>query len=134
MEQTTKDNLADGNIWSRALFMLFFVLAYTIAETILTLLVIFQFIAALVTRRVNEPLQRFGTNLSSYVYQILQFQTFNCEARPFPFSDWPDEAPGETPWSAISDEVPAPSEDTAPAPAEEPASEQDAPPAPDENS
>ena len=134
MDQTTKDNLADRNIWSRALFMLFFVLAYTVAETILTLLVIFQFIAALVTRHVNEPLQRFGTNLSSYVYQILQFQTFNSETRPYPFSDWPDEAPGETPWSAKSDEVPAPAEDNPPEQVEEQAPQQDAPPAPDEAS
>lgn len=122
MNQSTKDNLVDRGIWSRGLYMLFFLLAYTIAETLLGLLVVFQFIAALVTRRVNDPLQRFGANLSAYIYQILQFESFNSESRPFPFSDWPDEEPGDTPWSATHQPPPE-----APAPMDEPAPAEDAP-------
>jgi len=133
MDPSTKENLADRNIWSRGLYMLLFVLAYSIAEIILTVLVVFQFVAALVTRRVNEPLQRFGTNLSMYVYQILQFQTFNSETRPFPFSDWPEEEPGDTAWST-SDDVAAEEQAPAPEPDEEPAPDQDIPPVPDEKS
>jgi hypothetical protein len=133
MDPSTKENLANRNIWSRGLYMLLFVLAYAIAETILTVLVLFQFVAALITRRVNEPLQRFGTNLSMYVYQILQFQTFNSETRPFPFSDWPEEEPGETPWST-ADEVAAEEQAPDPEPAEKPTPAQDIPPAPDETS
>ena len=83
--------LTSRGIWSRALYMVVFAIAYTFAETIVAFLVVFQFITILLTGSANEPLLRFGTNLSTYVYQILQFQTFNTETHPFPFSDWPDE-------------------------------------------
>jgi len=115
MDQATKDNLVDRNIWSRGLYMLFFMLAYTVAETLLGLLVVFQFIAALVTRKVNDPLHKFAANLSAYIYQILQFETFNSELRPFPFSDWPERPTGATPWSGVASTSPAQSAERAPA-------------------
>ena len=87
MDNATKSNLADRNIWVRLLYMLFYAITYAVAETILTLLVIFQFIAALVTGRVNDALLRFGANLSAYIFEVLQFVTFNDEKLPFPFSD-----------------------------------------------
>ena len=125
MEQATKDRLTDRNIWARALYALFFVIAYAVAEILLTVVVIFQYGSALVTGQVNELLHRFGNNLSAYVYDILQFMTFNSEALPFPFNDWPDEETGDTPWSPQPDAVsPAASAATPPvteAPAEAPA-------------
>lgn len=108
MDQTTKDRLTDRNIWARVLYMLLFVIAYAVAEVLLTVVVVFQFIAALVTGRINESLHRFGANLSTYVYQILQFATFNDERLPYPFSDWPDEKPGASPWSADAEAATAP--------------------------
>ena len=103
MQQATKDNLANRNIWARGLYILFYLIAYAVAEAIVTLVVFFQFIHALFTGRVNEPLQIFGARLSTYIYQILQYTTFNSEFQPFPFSDWPDTAGGDTPWSAASE-------------------------------
>ncbi len=100
MEQATKDRLSDRNIWTRGLYMLFYVVAYAVAETLLTLIVIFQFVAALVTGSINLPLQQFGANLTGYAYQIFQFATFNSELKPFPFADWPQEPLGDTPWAA----------------------------------
>jgi hypothetical protein len=84
--------------------MLFFALAYTIAETILTLVAIFQFFAALFTGSVNVTVQRFGHNLSLYAYQILQFETFNDETLPFPFTDWPDEDAADSTWVEETDQ------------------------------
>ncbi len=91
MEEVLRQRLTSRGIWSRALYMVLFAIAYTITETIIFFLVVFQFIAILLTGSANQPLLRFGTNLSTYVYQMLQFQTFNTETHPFPFSDWPDE-------------------------------------------
>ena len=102
MQQTTKDNLANRNIWARGLYMLFYVIAYAVAETIAWLIVLFQFIHALFTGRVNEPLQIFGARLATYLYQVLQYVTFNSEFQPFPFSDWPDVEAGATPWSVTA--------------------------------
>ena len=98
MEEEMKQRLTSRNIWSRALYMVLFAIAYTFAETIVAFLVVLQFLAILFTGSAIEPLLRFGTNLSSYVYQILQFQTFNTEIHPFPFSDWPDEDAGGDRW------------------------------------
>jgi len=91
MEEEIKQRLTRRDIWIRALYMVFFTIAYAVAETVTTLLVIFQFFAILFTRHANELLLRLGNNLSIYIRQILQFVTFNTETRPFPFSDWPDE-------------------------------------------
>ena len=100
MEIATKERLTDRTIWVRLLYTIIFAIAYAVAETIVVLVAIFQFLSAVVTGNVNEAALRFGANLSAYVYHILQFVTFNDEALPFPFSDWPDEEPGESPWRA----------------------------------
>jgi hypothetical protein len=49
----------------------------------------------LFTGGANEPVLRFGRNLGAYIRQVLEFQTFNTELRPFPFSDWPDLDPDD---------------------------------------
>ncbi len=100
MEEVLRQRLTSRGIWSRALYMVLFAIAYTITETIIFFLVVFQFLVTLLTGSANEPLLRFGTNLSTYVYQILQFQTFNTETHPFPFSDWPNEDARGDRWRA----------------------------------
>lgn len=98
MDESTRERLVDGNIWLRGLHMLIFLIAYNIAEIIIVLLAVFQFICALITGRANEPLLRFGKNLSVYVEDIFEFLTFNSEVRPFPFEPWPDEDAGGDSW------------------------------------
>jgi hypothetical protein len=98
MEHELKQRLTSRNIWTRALFMVLFAIAYGLVEIILTLLVVVQFFVVLLTARANEPLLKFGTNLGRYVYQIIQFQTFNSEDKPFPFSDWPEDEVSENQW------------------------------------
>lgn len=107
MKEETRERLVDSSIWLRGLYMVFFAIAYNIAELIIALLAIFQFFAVLITGRVNEVFLQFGNNLSVYAFDILQFVTFNSEDRPFPFSPWPDEAPGGSEWSNESDVVEA---------------------------
>ncbi len=94
----TRENFVDGNIWLRGLQMILFFIAWNIAELIIALLAIFQFVSALFTGSVNEPLLQFGKNTSKYVQEVFDFLTFNTEEKPFPFSDWPDEDPGGEVW------------------------------------
>lgn len=98
MDEAMKDRLTSRDLWTRALFMILFVVAYAIAELLVTVTVIVQFVIILITGSANELLIRFGNNLSTYVYQIIRFETFNTEERPFPFSDWPDQALEENRW------------------------------------
>jgi hypothetical protein len=51
--------------------------------------VVIQFGFVLITGDRNQKLLDFGASLSKFIYQILQFVTFNSEDKPFPFSDWP---------------------------------------------
>ena len=94
MKENTRENLVRRDIWIRALYMLLFAIVYSVAEAIIVLLAIFQVFALLISGQVNELLLRFGKNLSVFMFDILEFQTFNSEIKPFPFSPWPDEEHG----------------------------------------
>jgi hypothetical protein len=78
--------------------MLLFSIAFSIAKMITIILVIFQFLSILVTRQANAQLLRLAKNLNAYLREVLEFQTFNTERHPFPFSPWPDEVPGGDVW------------------------------------
>jgi len=73
--------------------MLLFVVAYGVAEILLLVTAVFQFLCRLVTGKTVERLLIFGENLSRYFYQIIRYMTFNTEEKPFPFSDWPGATP-----------------------------------------
>lgn len=90
MDQDTRSHISDRKIWARILYMLFFWVAYSVAELLLVLIAIFQAVVVLVTGSANEALLRFGNNISTYIYQIARFVTFNSEDLAFPFADWPD--------------------------------------------
>lgn len=84
-----KSHLTRGETWLRGLYMVLFALIYTVAEIVVAAVVVFQFVARLITGGVNDRLLSFGQQLSTYLYQILLFETFNSEERPYPFSPWP---------------------------------------------
>ena len=86
-------NLKRGDTWVRGLYMLLFAVIYSVAEVVLVVLAVFQFISRLITNRVNERLLKLGQQLSTYLYQLLLFFTFNSEERPYPFAAWPRGVP-----------------------------------------
>jgi hypothetical protein len=96
MSDELKAHLKERGTWLRGLYMLLFAIFYTIAEVVITAIVIFQFLLALFTGSSNERLLKLGQSLSTYVYQILQFLTFNSDYHPYPFGAWPKGAPKET--------------------------------------
>ena len=89
MNTETKTNLQSKSTWVRVLYMLLFVLAYSAAEFVLGITVVIQVIIKLVTGSLNENLKTFGKQISLYIYDVLQFLTFNSENKPFPFDEWP---------------------------------------------
>ena len=103
MNDQIKERLTRRAVWVRALFMVFFAIAYAIAELVVGAVVIVQFLVVLFTGGANERLLRFGNNLSAYVYRILRYQTFNTESQPFPFADWPNEKVADNPWMGEPD-------------------------------
>jgi hypothetical protein len=75
--------------WIRALYVILFALIYSVAEIVIIAVVVLQFGFVLISGDRNQKLLDFGASLSKFIYQILQYVTFNSEDKPFPFSDWP---------------------------------------------
>lgn len=127
MAESSQSQFGEAAFWKRTLLMILFGLAYSIAELVIALTVLVQFVSILATGRANEALLRFGNSLSAYVRQILRFVLYNTEDMPFPFADWPDEPAGGERWRPgveVADESPpaaapasAPASATASAPA-----------------
>ena len=89
MSDESGSSASRRSIWKRALFMLLFALIYSVAEIVVVLVAVFQFFAVLITGARNAQVLDLGQALSSYVYEILLFETFNTDRLPFPFADWP---------------------------------------------
>lgn len=89
MSDDLKKNIKEPKIWRRGLYMLLFLVFYSIAKVVIFSIIAFQFILSLVTGKTNEKLVVLGRSLSTYLYQISLFLTFNSEDHPYPFSDWP---------------------------------------------
>ncbi|MCP4186996.1 MAG: DUF4389 domain-containing protein [Gammaproteobacteria bacterium] len=93
MSDDLKKHLKDQNTWIRGLYMLLFSFLAGIADFVLFGVVIFQFVHRLITGKVNERLLKLGQGLGSYIYQIIQFLTFNSDYHPYPLGAWPRAEP-----------------------------------------
>ena len=84
------DHLRQPAAWIRVVFMLAFaVFLYLIIAPVILVLMVVQALFAVITGEENENLRFFGSALTVYVSQILEFVTYNSETKPFPFSDFP---------------------------------------------
>jgi hypothetical protein len=99
VQRKTEDNAESRSLmerllstkkWLRFVFMVLFFIIICVLSYLVGILVLLQFIFALVTGSDNEKLRHLGSSFSLYIAQILQFLTYNSEGKPFPFADWPD--------------------------------------------
>ena len=89
-------NVREKNTWLRLLFMIVMTVAWSIAVFITCAVVVVNFFYVLLTGKTNSRLTEFGQSLSTYLYQIVRFMTFNTESRPFPMDEeWPDQKAGD---------------------------------------
>jgi hypothetical protein len=77
-------------IWIRGAFMVFFLIAFGIAQGLLTLTAVIQFLSLLITRQPNAFLTNFGRSLGQWLAQTARFQSCASDERPFPWAPWPD--------------------------------------------
>lgn len=87
-----KEHVKDTNVWVRLVFMVIFAALYWVAEIVLAMVVVFQFLCVLFTGKKNEKVLTLGAQLSTYAYQIFRYLTYNSEVQPFPMADWPSGA------------------------------------------
>lgn len=94
MDERLKANLTRSETWLRGLFIVLFAIAFNLAEMLMVAVVVFQFAMTLLTGTRNPRVLQFARQLSTWLYQILLFVTFNRDERPWPFDAWPEaEAP-----------------------------------------
>jgi len=93
MNSELEQRLTASATWLRGLFIIIFAVIYSIAEVLLTAVVVFQFLATLFTGETNARLRAFGLSLAAFIYQIASFVTFNSDEKPFPFGPWPESMP-----------------------------------------
>jgi hypothetical protein len=95
VEQTTnnvdqrKSSLSDPAIWLRGLYMLLLVLAFGVAQTLLCVTAIAQFLWLLFAGEPNRQLVQFGSSLSRWLGDTARYLTLSSDVKPFPWAPWP---------------------------------------------
>ena len=100
MESQLKERLKARSTWVRGLYMLLFAVLYSVAEAVLTAVVLFQFGSCLITGGVNKRLLGFSEGLADYIRQIVRFLSFNSDEHPYPLGPWPQQAEAPKPRAA----------------------------------
>lgn len=93
MDDQIKKNLKETATWLRGIYMILFMITYWVAEVIIGIVIVFQFLSVLITGSKNEKLLSLGQSLSTYIYHVMAYLSFNSEARPYPIADWPTGTP-----------------------------------------
>lgn len=95
-KQALKNNVTNGNQWTRILYMLLFGVILYLVMMVLCVVVIVQVIFALISGSPNDDIRRFSSDLLRYLRQVVMFLTYNRDAKPYPFQSWQsDEADDE---------------------------------------
>ena len=76
------------NIWMRGLIMIIFAIFFAIAETLLVICAVVQFLWILSSKEANRAIAGFGTSLGKWLEQVTLFQTGASEKLPFPWTKW----------------------------------------------
>tara|TARA_R110002050_G_scaffold57423_5_gene129334 strand:+ start:255467 stop:255829 length:363 start_codon:yes stop_codon:yes gene_type:complete len=87
-KQEIKNNITNGNQWTRILYMLLFGVILYLVMMVLCVVVIVQAIFALLTGSPNSEIRRFSGDLVLYLREIAAFLTYTDETRPYPFQAW----------------------------------------------
>ena len=105
MNEKLKSHLQDRNIWIRAIFMVLFGVVMMIAQWVVFLIALVQFLSRLLTGDVNGELRALGDRIGAFVHQIVAFETFHTEERPYPFAPFPPAAAHNPPASPVQDSM-----------------------------
>lgn len=89
MNNQTSDTSKDS-LWIRLLYMILFLMIFSISESIVMLTTVVAFVFKLFGNPVPSGVLFIGRTFARFIEQVILFLTFNSEDRPFPFSPWPD--------------------------------------------
>ncbi|MBL4812405.1 MAG: DUF4389 domain-containing protein [Rhodobacteraceae bacterium] len=76
------------SIWKRLLWMVLIAIMISLAQTVLLVTMIIQFVIMLTNKgEPNERISEFGTSLGIWIAKAARFQTAGSEVRPWPWTD-----------------------------------------------
>ena len=75
------------SIWMRLLYMLIIALMISVAQTVLGVATVIQFIIMAVSKEPNPRLAEFGTDLGIWIAKAARFQTAASEVKPWPWTE-----------------------------------------------
>ncbi|MBM1221080.1 DUF4389 domain-containing protein [Ponticoccus sp. SC2-23] len=76
------------NIGMRLIYMILIAIMISLAQTVLTVATVIQFIIMLINqRKPNENLAEFGTSLGIWIAKAARFQTGASEVKPWPWTE-----------------------------------------------
>ena len=96
MDQKIKENVTRQSTWMRLVYMVLFAVIFNIAEFVIVVVVVVQFLFKLFTGTANETLGALGQTVAKYVYEMIAYLTFHTDDMPYPFGPWPAGVPAKT--------------------------------------
>jgi hypothetical protein len=84
-----KSSFGDTAIWMRGLYMLLLMLAFGVAQMLLCVTTIAQFLWLLFSGEPNVQLTHFGRSLARWLADTALFLTGATDVKPFPWAPWP---------------------------------------------
>jgi hypothetical protein len=77
-----------GKLWLHGLIMLVLVLLVNLAQTVLGICAILQFLWMLFAKERNAGIARFGQGIAHWLAVTARFLTGESDERPFPWTPW----------------------------------------------
>ena len=85
-----EQNLKSGATWLRCLFMAVSCVLACVAIFVGSVIVVLGFFYVLFTGEANQQIKEAGQSVSTYIYNISRYLTFNTDKKPFPLGgEWP---------------------------------------------
>jgi hypothetical protein len=98
MNELPEDKVPRGKIGMRLLLTILYLIILHVVQFVIQVLSLVQYVILFITRTHSEPLRKFSNQAAAYAYRVMRYVTLNENARPFPFSEFPQEmeSPEET--------------------------------------
>jgi Domain of unknown function (DUF4389) len=81
--------LSNSATWMRGLFMFLFLLAFGVAQGILWIAALVQFLWLLFAGEPNPAIVQFGRSLARWIGDTGRFLLCSSDVKPFPWAPWP---------------------------------------------
>lgn len=98
-EQTevVSDSKPSNDTKGRLIRMLVLAFSFAVSLNVLFALVVGQILFGLFAKEQNIALKELGKKLSDYMYETVNYLTFNSEERPFPYKAWDESSEKSSP-------------------------------------